>query len=183
MDLTPEERATVDGVMGGDHGGCEEKFGTVAEILQQFASELAELKRVVMDELIGGVSKLYEENTRFEKLEGLKGKYADLFKDSADAYGKLYKGDLWENLMGELDGVADEEVDGKVKSLAADLLERIKAVKGEPAAAVSVEVTKDAAPEKEDEEEEDPAAPIVQRIKAMKGKGGRVPGILGEPRD
>jgi hypothetical protein len=180
VDLTPDEQGQVDGAMG-EHGMCDEKFAAIADVLKQFADDLAELKRVVMDELIGGVTKLYNENQRFEKIGGLKTKYGDLFGENEGAFKNLYDKDLWEALQDYLDegGFDEEGGDAEVKKLAEQLKAKIEALKGGPAATEVTTVTE----EKPAEVEEDPMQPVVDRIKKMKGKGGRVPGIMGEPRE
>ena len=145
-----------------------ELVGHLLDTVEAVQKEIAEIRTVVYDEIIGGVSKLYDANMRVEKVGGLREKYTDLFKDAEPAYGALTKGNLWEDLMDELEGVADEEVDGKVKALAADLLERIKAVKGEPeAVAVAVE-------EKPEEPamEEDPMEGVRKEVERIKKQPG-----------
>ena len=160
----------------------EQAVGQLCQIVEAlidrteaFEKSLAELRSVVFDELIGGISKLYGENMRVEKIEGLKGKFGDLFKDSEAAYGTLTKGNLWEDLADELEGVADTDVEPKVKTLAADLLDRINAIKGKPeAAAVEVEAAVEepkAEEPAEPEEEPDPMDGVKAAVADLKKRG------------
>ena len=166
---------------------CEEKFAAVAGILEQIiakvdASEqrLQKLEGLVQDEIIGGITKLYDENMRFENIEGLRAKHGPMFEGMEEPFKDLYDSDLWEKLQDLLDelkageGYTDEMGDSKIKEIAEQLktkLAKLKGENGQKPEAVAVEVTK-AVPE----------LSMEDRIKRMKGKGGRVPGILGEPR-
>ena len=157
----------------------EQAIGQLCQIVEAlidrteaFEKSIAELRSVVFDELIGGISKLYGENMRVEKVEGLKGKFGDLFKDSEAAYGTLTKGNLWEDLADELEGVADTDVEPKVKTLAADLLDRINAIKGKPEAVeVEAAVEEPKAEEPAEPEEPDPMDGVKAAVADLKKRG------------
>ena len=172
------------------------RWDAVAAILEQMRAaqeaaeeRLAKLESTVMDEIIGGITKLYDENTRFENIGGLKTKYSELFGDAEGAFKDLYDADLWEKLQDLIDELkgdeayTDEMGDSKVQEIAAQLKAKLAKLRGEEAepegAAVAVEVEKSDEPEGD----EDPMGPIVNKIKQMKGSGGKVPGIMGEPRE
>jgi len=172
------------------------RWDAVAAILEQMRAaqeaaeeRLAKLESTVMDEIIGGITKLYDENTRFENIGGLKTKYAELFGDAEGSFKDMYDADLWEKLQDLIDELkgdeayTDEMGDSKIQEVAAQLKAKLAKLRGEEAepegAAVAVEVEKSDEPEGE----EDPMGPIVDKIKQMKGSGRKVPGIMGEPRE
>ena len=143
-----------------------EVIGALIDQVEALQKQVATLSATVYDDMIGGMDKLYQANMRVEKVDGLRTKFGDLFKDAEGPYGTLTKGSLYEDLADELEGVSDEEMDGKVKTLAADLLERIKAIKGEPEAAAVVETK----PE-EPAEEADPMEGVRAAVATMKKRG------------
>lgn len=126
-----------------------------------------DLEHKVNDEIIGGVTNLYNENLRLDGIAGLKAKYGEqigpfegvfqaLADDpNADIYSKLYD-KLQELKSGE--GYT-EESEGKYVS---DLLERLKAAAPKPAAVEVVQVEKSVEPSEEEA--------LTAKIRAMKKK-------------
>ncbi|MFZ1057951.1 MAG: hypothetical protein WAP47_02025, partial [Candidatus Rokuibacteriota bacterium] len=79
--LSPEERQTLREQLGQEE---QDPIAAIAAVMELFASKLealeerqAKLESVVVDEIIGGISNLYNDNMRVEGIKGLKGKYAD----------------------------------------------------------------------------------------------------------
>lgn len=169
----------------------------MVEKLEALDGRMAKLESTVMDDIIGGVTKLYNENLRMENIEGLKGKYGELFGDMNETFGELYDADLWEKLQDLLDELReesgdeynDEMGDAKIREIATQLAAKIAKVKGEeaePEAEVTVVAEGEAEPEAPGEEEApaeeetgDEMNPIVESIKKMKSRG-KVPGIVGD---
>lgn len=185
--LSDDERAALkEALMSGDDiAECKEAIGSIAAVLQEVVSKVDALEKLVQDEIIGGITKLYDENMRFENIEGLKKKHGAAFEGMDEPFHDLYDSDLWEKLQdlidetkGEAgDGYTDEMGDGKIAGIAEALkgkLAKLKGGNGQAPAAIEVEVTK-AAPA--------PELSMEDRIKRMKGKGGRVPGMIGDTRD
>ena len=183
--LSPEERQTLREQLGQEE---QDPIAAIAAVMELFASKLeaieerqAKLESVVVDEIIGGISNLYNDNMRVEGIKGLKGKYADLFGPHEGAFQELYGGDVYEKLFDMIEelkggeGFTDELGDGKIKEIAAQLQEKLSKVKGPAPEAAAVEVAT------EEPKEEDPMARMKAGIIKMKSRG-RVPGMMGEPR-
>lgn len=183
--LSPEERQTLREALDQEPA---DPMGQLAAVLDLLCSKLealeerqSKLESVVVDEIIGGISNLYSDNMRVEGIKGLKGKYGDLFGQHEGAFKELYDGDVYEKLFDMIEemkggeGYTDEAGDSEIKKIAAQLGEKLAKVKGPEPAATAVEV-------KTEEVEPDPMEKIVSGIKKMKTRG-KVPGIVGEPRD
>jgi len=181
--LSPEERQTLREQLGQEE---QDPIAAIAAVMELFASKLeaieerqAKLESVVVDEIIGGISNLYNDNMRVEGIKGLKGKYADLFGPHEGAFQELYGGDVYEKLFDMIEelkggeGFTDELGDSKIKEIAAQLQKKISKVKEQAPGAAVVEVKT---------EEEDPMARMKAGIIRMKSRG-RVPGMMGEPRE
>ncbi len=161
-----------------------EVVAMLAEKLDSAMERLGKLEGLVVDEIIGGLDGLYQDNLRVEGIKGLKGKYGELFGPHEGTFKELYDADVYEKLFDMLEGMKGEEGfseeagDTKVKGLAAQMAEKfgkLKAPPAEPEKPAAVEVAKVAV-------EEDPMKPLIAGIQRMK-KRGRVPGVAGEPRD
>ena len=183
--LSPEEKQALRDALGQEE---QDPMAAIASVFELFASKLesleerqTKLESVVVDEIIGGISNLYNDNMRVEGIKGLKGKYADLFGPHEGAFQELYGGDVYEKLFDMIEelkggeGFTDELGDSKIKEIAGQLQEKLSKVKGSPEAA-AVEIKTEETPK-----EEDPMARMKAGILKMKGRG-RVPGMMGEPR-
>jgi hypothetical protein len=187
--LSPEERQALREALGQEE---QDPIAALAGVLELLASKLealeerqTKLESVVVDEIIGGISGLYNDNMRLEGIKGLKGKYADLFGPHEGAFQELYGGDVYEKLFDMLEelkggeGFTDELGDSKIKEIATQLQEKLSKVKGseKPAEPVAAELEV-----KTEAKEPDPLEGVRQGIMKMK-KRGRVPGMMGESRE
>lgn len=130
------------------HGDIEddkkflEPIVTALEMLTQSVEELQEkfcyLEKVVMDDIIGGVKGLYDDNVRTMGISELKGKYSEMFEPLVpawkqmsetedDIYEKLY--DIVNELKGKED-YTDEFGDSELKGIAEKLKGKIEGIKG-----------------------------------------------------
>lgn len=186
--LSAEERQTLREALGQEE---QDPVSSLAGVMELFAEKLealearqSKLESVVVDEIIGGISGLYNDNMRLEGIKGLKGKYADLFAPHEGAFKELYGGDVYEKLFDMLEelkggeGFTDEIGDSKIKEIAGQLSAKLSKVKGAEAPAPEVAAVE----VKSEEKEPDPLEHMRQGIMNMK-KRGRVPGILGESRE
>jgi hypothetical protein len=182
-DLSPDEKdAMLMQMLAGQEGTAaspevesEEEFLdpliNVIEILVQKVQELEEkhemVERIVMDEIVGGVSQLYQKNCRMNRMDELKGKYSSKFDPYMDAYKTLNDGadDLWDRLYDHLDelkeaaGETGFNEDEAVDSIATQLRDKIEALKGTPGKAV---IQSETIIEKKPEDE------LIDTIKRMK---------------
>jgi hypothetical protein len=169
---------------GADTCDCDSKFETVAGVLDTIVAKIdayeeriASLEKTLMEDMIGGIRKLYADNVRTEGLEGLKSKYGDLFNPHMDAFKEFYPSeDLWSRLYDSLesmkgqDGYSDEMGDKRVREIADQLGAKVAKVRGPVAAKVEV-----ATPEAG---EVDPMSALVESVKKMKRGKSRIPGIM-----
>lgn len=87
------------------------------------------LEKVVMDDIIGGVKGLYDDNMKSQSISGIKSKYGSMFdplesawKEDGDIYEKLY--DVIEELKSKVD-YSPEMEDGEIKGLAEMLQKKV----------------------------------------------------------
>lgn len=109
------------------------------------------LDKLVTEEIIGGITKLYNEKSRAGGISSMMEKYKDKFDPYKDFYGEMTDGsDLYEKLFDEISEMKgstpdwNDDVEGsKVGELADFLKSKFEKVKGmgEPVAA-SIEVAK-----------------------------------------
>jgi hypothetical protein len=140
-----------------------EPFAKVLEILidkvESLEERLAKNESLVIDDLFGGIQKMYDTNMRNKSIEEIKGKYGSMFEPhmgaiqeldpETDLYGSLH--DMLAPLRGG-EGWDDEQEMGHVKSVADAIAQKIAKIKGESSektdenpAGLSVEVTKTSA--------------------------------------
>jgi hypothetical protein len=193
--LSPEEKAQLFEALKAEMGGgevceCDAKFEAVAGVLTQIAEKLDALdgrlsgiEKTVMEDMIGGIRSLYDENMRTAGIEELKGKYGELFNPHMAAFSEMYPDqDLWASLhdmLGKMksgENYTDEMGDMKIKEIADQLRGKVEKIRG-PAVA-KVEVAKEAPPPMSAEEDVDPMTAIVDRVKKLKGGKGRTSGIM-----
>jgi hypothetical protein len=212
--LSPEERMQLKSALdesssGPPPGGGSDFVKAIIGVLEQVvaageaqAAQLSaleeraqKLESLVMDEIIGGIKSLYDDNMRTTGIEGLKSKYTQFSPFEGD-FKELTQQDIWSELYDALQGVKDEERDGLVGSIHDGLKSKFDKLKGvAPATAVQVAIKKESAPEGESVEapppevkavetaapEEDPLKAVVNSVKRLKGRGrssGIMPGAL-----
>lgn len=144
-----------------------EALTLVIDELEHLKEEHAALKALVQDEIIGGVTNLYNQSVRQSGISELKGKYGEMFgpyeeswksmseDPNSDLYEKLY------DLVDELRKGSDysEELEHNTMN---EVLEKMK---GSLKPAVSVEIEKTV---------EAPAEDPLAKIKEMKRKAGNI---------
>lgn len=120
--------------------------------VEELEERVAKTESLVIDDLFGGIQKLYDENVRGQGIDELKSKYGDLFNPHLDAlkeiepdtdvYGKLH--DFMSTFKQSPD-YSDEMGDTTMKDIASQLAAKIaehKASKGEaPVGGEAVEAT------------------------------------------
>jgi len=181
--LTPEEKAQFYAALqaemgGGDVCDCGSKFEAVASVLDQVVAKLdaideraSALEKTVMEDMIGGIKKLYGENVRSEGITGLKAKYGSMFDPHMDAFKEMYGDqDLYGSLYDEIermrgtDGYSDEAGDSRIKQIADTFRGKVEKIRGAP----KVEAVKVEAGPVPASGEEDPMKAIVDRVKSLK---------------
>jgi hypothetical protein len=184
--LSPEERAALKAALDqADQPDPVEKLSalvsSLSDDLKSVREELANLKTLVTDELIGGIKGAFDETVRAERMGDFKGKYGSMLDPLAETFQRTYKKDLHEHAFNFIDGMRGEE--GYTDELGGERLkaaiEELKAALGMPPDAIA-EVKAEAvpAPEAKGEAEEEPVDDDTQtawdEIAAMKDR---------EPRD
>lgn len=177
-----EPQAPGDAEPDGDEGAVGSLLKVVEillNVVDTLDQRLSKLEGVVMDDLIGGIDSLYKGNLRAKGVDGMRGKYAELFAPHADAlkelspdediFDKLY--DLVEQAKTGTEGWDDTKESEMASGLASGIAEKIAKIRGDKPAAdaapvggagVTVEkVTASPVPEGAD-------AALMDRIKKMK---------------
>jgi hypothetical protein len=133
----------------------------LAAVVQGLQEHLQMLDKLVMDELIGGITDLYNKNQREIGLGDFKSKYGETFNPYEGDLKELFpEDDLYEKLYDFIDELksqpdySDEMGHGKIMEVADMLKNKFGKIKGTPAA--SVEVTKTEAVPEEPVKEEPP---------------------------
>lgn len=180
--LSPEElqQLTYHAIQSSNKANeaIQQLFGAVkmmAEKLDELDEGYDKLQDVVMNEIIGGVEKLYQQNIHDTELEGLKSQYGSLFDPHMDTVKEIYPDmDLYEELLKEKadypDGVG---FDGRVNEVASMLKSKIDKIRGvSPAVDASLPVEAVAeVPVEEPVVEvpvEDDIASVVKKMKTRK---------------
>lgn len=172
--------------VSGEHPDAEadkqmlEPFAKVLEVLIDKVEELEDRiqknESLVVDELFGGIDRMYKANLRSKSIDDLRGKYGEVFSPYMDGIKELAPNeDLYEALHDMLEplrageGWNDEQELGTVKSAADAIAQKLAKLRGsgsEPAPeGVAVEVTKtEAIPAKK----ASPEAAFIEKVKEMK---------------
>lgn len=182
----------------------EDRMEKVCAVLQNMLDKIAAMDdeidataKLVNDDLIGGITNLYNTRKRQSGIEEMSSKYGPMMGPYKDFYSEISNGaDIYEKLYDELEefkqsaeGIDDAAVDAEVQRLA-DILkskfEKIKGLGGQPEAAplaVEVEVAsgepaeekaEDAKEEMKEEVPEDKFAAHMEKIKRMRGKAPEI---------
>jgi hypothetical protein len=110
---------------------CESLEGKVSALEER----LETTEKMLFDELIGNIKKLYDDNMRSEGIKGLREKYPDFgiyeeplnkFYPGSDLYGSLH--DMLSKLRGN-EGYTDEVGDGEMKRILDELRKQFDFVK------------------------------------------------------
>lgn len=175
--LSPEEkeilRAALNEQPSESHGDIDDDrafLEPIVKALQLLTEKVEMLEKVVMDDIIGGVKSLYDENVRKTSIDELRGKYGSMFdplepawkemNEGGDLYEKLYE--IVEKLRGE-EGYTDEIGDEKIKDIAGKLGEKVKKISEiKPEGEKIVEVQAIGEPDK--------LAGMLDRIKSQKAR-------------
>jgi hypothetical protein len=128
------------------------------------------LDKLVTEEIIGGITTLYNEKSRLSGISGITEKYKDKFDPYKDFYSEVAGGDLYEKLYDEIQSMKegredwnDEEEGAKVGELAEMLGGKFNKIKGIGApTAVEVEIQKTEAPQDDG----------LSKIRSMRSKFG-----------
>lgn len=165
----------------------EEKLEPIVTVLKQMLDKMAAmddeidgLEKLVNEEIIGGITNLYNTKERLSGISGLSSKYGELMGPYKDFYSEMTDGaDLYEKLYDELEefkasaeSVDDAAIDAKVQELASILKSKFEKVQGlgKPQMEVEIEVEK-----KPEAMEEKPSGDdLIEKIRKMKAKAGDV---------
>lgn len=128
---TPEPTAEVS-----DEAQDEATIAPLVQVLEYLLQKVETLEKVVMEDIIGGITSIYDDNLHIQKKNDVIGKYGEKFKPYETALKELYpEDDLYENLLGELEemrkgeGYTDEMGDAKVSEIEAALKNKFSKVK------------------------------------------------------
>lgn len=181
--LSAEERAALKAAL--DEPECDpvEQLAEVVQFqcdeIKALKEEVANLKALVMDDLIGGIKEAYDGNVRTERMGEFKGKYASMLDPLAEPFKRTFGADLHEKafdyadeLRGE-EGFSEDNLGAKLQEVVDQIKERL-GMKEEPAPVVE-EVTAEAEkPAEEGKAEEEPYEEDAQKawdeISAMKSR-------------
>lgn len=155
-----------------------EEVVKLVEFVKAQGERLEMLEKVVMDDIIGGVTKLYKTNERAKGIEDLRGKYGDMlpgedlevfkeFYGDRDPYGDLY--DMVDEMRSG-EGFNEEAADARIREVLEALRGKIGKFRPKPPEAIEVEVTTSSAEGGPAEEKpvENEAETFANRIKRMK---------------
>lgn len=170
-----------------EHGDMEadlamlEPFAKVLDILIDKVEELEErsikTEKLVVDDLFGGIQKMYSSNQRSQSIDGLRGKYGEMFDPFSDGLKELAPDeDIYEVLhdliepMKSDEGYNDEMEYGAVKNAADSIAAKIAALKGTdlPSEEGEIEVTEITVDEDEVKPSKEDA--FLEKVKDMKKK-------------
>lgn len=166
----------------------DEKLEPIVTVIKQMLDKMAGmddeidgLEKLVNEEIIGGITNLYNTKERLSGISSLTEKYGSLMGPYKDFYSEMTDGaDIYEKLYEELEefkksaeNVDDAQIDAKVQELANVLKSKFEKVQGlgKPDMAVEIEVEKK--PEEAVEEKSDGDA-LIEKIRKMKAKAGDV---------
>jgi hypothetical protein len=175
-----------------DQAQLEPIITVIKQILDKMTAmdeELDSLSKLVNEEIIGGITNLYNSKQRMSGISSLSEKYGEKVSPYKDFYGELSGGsDIFEALYNDLDEMksqtadwSDEKEAARVEQLADELksrLERMSSIgskvlggstgstEGEPDSSVEIAV--------EAPKEEKGSSDLVDKIKRMKSKAGDV---------
>lgn len=139
--------------------------------IEAMDEELDSLAKLVNEEIIGGITNLYNTKERLSKVSCLKEKFGPKMDQYSDFYKEMTDKDIYEGLYDEIEelkasaeNLDDSAIDAKVDELSNILKAKMEKIKGfgVPAVAASVEVVENG-PDK-----------LVEKLRQMKAKSGDV---------
>ena len=162
-----------------------ENIKPIVTVMQQMLDKIAAmddeldaLNKLVNEEIIGGITNLYNSKQRLSGISDLQAKYGELMGQYKDFYSEMTDGsDIYEKLYDELeeykagsDGADDAAIESRVKELS-DILkakfDKIKGLGNEDHGVVAVEVTHPVVDDGKSNTDK-----ILEKVKAMKAKAG-----------
>jgi hypothetical protein len=169
-----------------------EPFKQVLEALVCKVEELEErvgkTESMIIDDLFGGIDRLYKQNVRSQGIDNLSSKYGEMFnphidvlkelspEDAENFWPQIY--DLVEQMKGGDENYPEEHIDNAMKSAAQTISDKIAKIRGTSVEApegkgVAVEKTKvEAIPASGADEN------FLNRVRQMKSKAQGVKGIF-----
>lgn len=158
----------------------------IKEILNKQAAmdeELDGLHKLVVEELIGGITDMYHQEERIKGIGSLSSKYGEKFSPFGDFYKELSGGsDIMEKLYEELqerksskEDWSDSDEESTIEELLNELTsrhERIKGLTAPKATEVEVVVEKEE-PKEEPKDEMEALREKVRKMKEMNAKNGK----------
>jgi hypothetical protein len=143
--------------------------------MEELESRLEANEKLVVDDLFGGIDKMYNDNLRKQSVDGLRGKYKDLFEPHMGALSELAPGeDIYDALheilepLRQGEGWDDEKELGAVSGAAEAIAKKIAAIKGAGVpAGGAVEVTQVSA------EPINPENKFMDKVRKMKENATR----------
>lgn len=179
MGLTPEERATLRAAL--DEAEKPDPQDEISELVEYLCDEVkalqeevAKLKGLVLDDLVGGIKEAYESNVRSERMNDFKGKYGSMLDPLAEPFEKTFGANLHDKAFDYMDklrgeeGYTDEVGDSKLKEVIEQIKEKLGLNAPAPVAAVETVEVKPAEEGEAEEEPEDDAQKAFDEIEAMK---------------
>ena len=157
-------------VGGGTVEGVQEALEQFAAILTALAERVQALEKIVMDDIIGGINEVAGERQKMRRIDGIRGKYGEMFSPIESVIPELWPNDdLWSILDEQLeearaaagDTWTDEQGDKRVKEIFDMLNGKISKIRGP--AKIEAEIV--AAPEGKPVASEDN---LKEKIKRMK---------------
>lgn len=148
--------------------------------VEELEGRLEANEKLVVDDLFGGIDKMYNENLRKQSVDGLRSKYGDLFAPHMGALAELAPGeDIYDALheilepLRQGEGWDDEKELGAVTGAAESIAKKIAAIKGAAAPeGGAVEVTKVSAEPVAEMSPEDKFFGKIRRQKEIATKKG-----------
>lgn len=153
--------------------------------IEAMQEQVAAIRKLVVDDFLGGLEGMYKSNVRKQGISGLREKYGELFSpyDSVlkttdpgeDLFEKLY--DEQESMRGG-EGFSDEMFDGKVKEYAVAIGKKIEELKASGELPEDAEVKVDVELP-EEPKEETKAGKFMREMKEKNDKRGvKAPALL-----
>jgi len=151
-----------------------EPFAKVLDILidkvEELEARIEANEKLVIDDLFGGIDRMYKQNLRTQSVDGLRSKYGDLFNPHADALKELAPDediydtlhDILEPMKGQ-EGWGDEQEFEAVKNAATAIADKIAKIKGTPVAVEVEQTTTEAAPATAESK-------FLEKVKQMRAK-------------
>lgn len=110
---------------------CSEEISSLSEKIASVCEQHENLKKLVMEELIGGLAEAYNANKEAEEFEGFKGKFGSMFEPFGEKFKSTYGVDLlpkvhshWKEMSSE-DGFSEEIGKAELEKLVNEIKEKL----------------------------------------------------------